>query len=157
MEIKIYSKNQLTEILNNHHQWVINSATGVKANLSNADLGWADLRGANLRGANLRGANLSNADLSWAFGIISISGMRWPVVIYYHEDQAWINIGCQVMSATDWWAITDEQIARMDCADSAPLWIDHRPVLQILAATLERAIRASRTTNPQSEEIGNGN
>ncbi len=54
------------------HKLYLNSTlTGIRANLSyanlrDANLSYANLRDADLRGANLRGANLSYADLSYA-------------------------------------------------------------------------------------------
>jgi hypothetical protein len=53
----------LPEILAAHAQWLLDPATGQRANLSGANLSGANLRGANLRFANLRGANLIGANL----------------------------------------------------------------------------------------------
>jgi hypothetical protein len=94
--MKIYTTDQLKEILKLHQLWLRSEEKGTcadlswanlrEADLSLADLSWANLReadlrgadlsgadlrranlrGANLRGANLREADLRRADLSWA-------------------------------------------------------------------------------------------
>jgi uncharacterized protein YjbI with pentapeptide repeats len=53
--------DQLSEILELHKQWLLDSQTGKKANLSGADLRVADLYEANLSGADLSGADLRGA------------------------------------------------------------------------------------------------
>jgi len=58
--------DEIKETLRLHSLWMIGDASGVKANLSWADLSQANLSGANLSWANLSGANLSGANLSWA-------------------------------------------------------------------------------------------
>ena len=85
----------LKKILDAHAEWLKDSNTGAKANLSGADLSeanlrwanlseadlreadlrWADLSGANLRGANLRWANLRGANLREAD--LSGADLRW--------------------------------------------------------------------------------
>ena len=72
------NKSELKTVLTEHGKWVIDHATGARAdlhyadlrhanlseaNLSDANLSDADLTGANLRGANLRGADLRYANL----------------------------------------------------------------------------------------------
>jgi hypothetical protein len=69
--MKIYTTDQLKEILKLHQLWLQSEEKGTCADLSVADLREADLSGANLRGADLswadlRGANLREADLSGA-------------------------------------------------------------------------------------------
>jgi len=49
-----------------HLTWLIDNATGERANLSGANLSGANLSGANLSGANLSGADPSRANLSGA-------------------------------------------------------------------------------------------
>jgi uncharacterized protein YjbI with pentapeptide repeats len=62
--MKTYSKEELTNILDQHKQWLEDNNKGSKANLSGANLSGAILSNANLSEAYLRGANLPNADLS---------------------------------------------------------------------------------------------
>jgi hypothetical protein len=63
--MKIYTQEELKEILKNHHEW-LTSTGGICANLSGADLSGVDLSGVDLSDANLSGTNLSGADLSKA-------------------------------------------------------------------------------------------
>ena len=62
--MKMYTAEELKEILDNHRRWVYNH-DGIKerANLRDANLYGADLCNANLRDANLYGADLRGADL----------------------------------------------------------------------------------------------
>ena len=62
-ELRKITKEELTEILKKHVEWLKDISNGLRANLSDADLRGANLRGANLRCANLRGANLRGANL----------------------------------------------------------------------------------------------
>ena len=63
---KVYTKEELQEILSKHKKWLLNEDGGERANLSGANLSRADLSRADLSGANLSGADLSGANLSWA-------------------------------------------------------------------------------------------
>jgi hypothetical protein len=60
---KIYSYDELQEILALHRKWLQGDSEGRRAVLSGADLSGADLRRAVLRRADLSGADLSGADL----------------------------------------------------------------------------------------------
>ena len=60
------TQEEIKMVLIEHGNWIANSNTGAKANLSGADLYGANLSGANLSGANLSGANLRRANLSGA-------------------------------------------------------------------------------------------
>ena len=60
------TKQELDEIVASHGKWLVDKATGERANLYGANLRGANLRGANLRGANLYGANLRAANLRGA-------------------------------------------------------------------------------------------
>ena len=64
--MKMYTKEELNDILRLHKLWLNDAENGVQANLSGANLSGADLSGANLYGADLRDANLRGADLSRA-------------------------------------------------------------------------------------------
>jgi hypothetical protein len=69
--MKVYTKEELKEILEKHSLWIKDHPQGEKAdltgaNLTGADLRWADLTEANLTRANLRGADLREANLRWA-------------------------------------------------------------------------------------------
>ena len=55
--LKIYTKEELNKILENHKKWLKGNNKGKRANLRGANL-----RGANLICADLRGANLGEAD-----------------------------------------------------------------------------------------------
>ena len=90
-----------------------------RANLSGANLSGANLSGADLFGANLSGANLSDADLSGAKlrGCIGngreIKSMQLDTYnITYTANR--IQIGWENHSHAEWWAFTDDVIARMD-------------------------------------------
>ena len=64
---KVYTKEELQEILSKHKKWLLNEQGGERANLSGADLSGADLSRADLSGADLSGADLSGANLSGAY------------------------------------------------------------------------------------------
>jgi hypothetical protein len=59
--MKIYTAEEIKEILDLHGNWCRGEDGGKRA-----DLQYADLRGAHLRGAHLRGADLQGADLRGA-------------------------------------------------------------------------------------------
>ena len=68
---KVYTEEELQEILSKHKKWLRDEQGGERANLSwanlfGANLSRADLSGANLSRANLDGANLSGANLDGA-------------------------------------------------------------------------------------------
>ena len=63
---KVYTKEELREILSKHKKWLFNEDGGERAYLSGANLSGADLSGANLSGVDLSGANLYRAYLSGA-------------------------------------------------------------------------------------------
>jgi hypothetical protein len=63
---KIYTAEELAQILKEHAEFLINNERGKRANLSYANLSFADLSSANLLAANLSSANLSSANLSSA-------------------------------------------------------------------------------------------
>ena len=56
----------LEKVLDLHQKWLKNDETGIRANLSRANLNEANLVAADLRKADLSWADLSGADLSWA-------------------------------------------------------------------------------------------
>ena len=62
--MKIYTKEELTEIIRLHKMWLNDEDGGIKANISHSNLRGSDLRGSNLSGSNLSGSNLSGSDLS---------------------------------------------------------------------------------------------
>ena len=69
--MKVYTKEELKKILDDHQLWLRSSIRGSRANLYDADLYDANLSGANLSRANLSradlyGANLYGANLSGA-------------------------------------------------------------------------------------------
>jgi len=61
--MKIYTAEQLAEIIKKHGMWLRDEDGGERANLRYADLSSADLRSADLRSADLRYADLRSADL----------------------------------------------------------------------------------------------
>ena len=68
---KVFTADELAKILKEHAEWLVDSAKGERADLTEANLSGANLSGANLLVANLlvanlTDANLSGADLSWA-------------------------------------------------------------------------------------------
>jgi hypothetical protein len=66
-EFDIMNKQELTEILNNHQEWLKDRSRGKIADLSGADLSGADLSGANLPYVDLSEASLFRVDLSSAY------------------------------------------------------------------------------------------
>ncbi len=67
--MRIFTKEELAEILERHLHWLREDCDGwedMRANLRSADLSSADLSYADLSYANLRSADLSYADLSYA-------------------------------------------------------------------------------------------
>jgi hypothetical protein len=61
--MKIFTKEQISKILDDHSKWLDDSDTGKRANFRDTNLSGANLYGANLYGANLYGANLRDANL----------------------------------------------------------------------------------------------
>lgn len=61
--LKVYSAEEIKEILHLHQKWLDGEEDGVKADLSFADLRGVDLSSANLPLAKFRGSDLSSADL----------------------------------------------------------------------------------------------
>jgi uncharacterized protein YjbI with pentapeptide repeats len=106
------------------------------ANLRAADLRDANLSDANLSDANLRAADLRDADLSDAEkldGAISLTGLRWPVLVFWRRDMtAALQIGCQRHAVEDWAAFDDERIAKMD-GNAVEFWREWRTPLLALA------------------------
>ena len=68
---KVYTKEELQEILSKHKKWLLNEDGGERADLSGANLYRADLSEADLSGADLSWANLSGANLSRAISPLS--------------------------------------------------------------------------------------
>ena len=106
------------------------------ADLSYADLRDADLRAADLSAANLRAADLRDANLSDAeklYNALSITGLRWPVLVFFRRDMtAALQIGCQRHAVEEWAAFDDARIANMDGAALA-FWTEWKAPLLALA------------------------
>ena len=64
--MKTYTTAELKDILNKHALWLKGDPSGVRADLSGADLYRANLYGADLSYSSLYGANLCGADLSYS-------------------------------------------------------------------------------------------
>ena len=64
--MKTYTVTELNEILEKHYLWLKNDPSGVRADLSGANLYYANLSDADLSGANLYYADLSGANLYYA-------------------------------------------------------------------------------------------
>ena len=64
----------ITQILEDHKQWLIDNSKGKKADLRGANIRGANIREADLSGADLSGADLSGADLRWT----DLSGAKLP-------------------------------------------------------------------------------
>ena len=88
MEYRIFTTNELKDILNKHKEWLDDSSKGQKANLSSADLRFANLSSADLRFANLSSANL----LIFQFQ---------KHTAYYTKDGS-LRIGCICLPITEW-------------------------------------------------------
>ena len=77
---KVYTKEELQEILSKHKKWLLDEQRGERANLSGANLSGANLSGAYLSGAYLYGANLSGAYLFRAnLSVADLSGANLSV------------------------------------------------------------------------------
>ena len=63
-ELRVFTKDELVEIMRKHALWLADEEGGKRADLSSANLRYADLRAANLSYADLSYADLSDADLS---------------------------------------------------------------------------------------------
>lgn len=86
--MRIVSKEELKDIINKHHKWLLDEKGGERADLSDANLS-----GANLSYANLSYANLSGADLDKRYIQISCIGSRKGLTIYcFDDDKIWC--GC---------------------------------------------------------------
>ena len=125
---------ELKTILEQHAEWLKDNSTGKRADLSDANLRYANLRdanlrradlrgadlcGANLRRANLSGANLCDADLRGAdlccanlrgTGLVIVQSEHYTV----HICKESVRAGCQVHSAKEWLAFSEEEIRAMD-------------------------------------------
>jgi hypothetical protein len=64
--MKVYTSEELKEILELHRKWLNAEDSGIRANLRSADLRYANLSSADLRYADLSSANLRYADLRYA-------------------------------------------------------------------------------------------
>ena len=114
--LKLYTPEELKQILADHALWLQNSKMGKRANLSysnlsgsdlsnsdlsGSDLSGSDLRYSNLRGSDLRGSNLSGSDLR-CFGnmcqIRTIQIDTWHIG-YTHDT---LQIGCQRHTIGKW-------------------------------------------------------
>lgn len=122
-------KETLDEIVRLHGLWLIGSAGGIRANLSNANLSNADLRYADLRYADLSNADLSNADLRYATGdgyrIRTIQTGVYVIVIFGDS----ILIGCQSHKWVEWQAFDDSRILAMDGQKALEFWRVWKPIL----------------------------
>lgn len=93
------NKEELKDILKQHHKWVISCGDkGKKAYLSEADLRGADLRETDLKGADLRGAYLTDS------GIFTAQYGKHFAFCYGN----FIQIGCLNKSILEWLEEYDE-------------------------------------------------
>ena len=156
-------------IIESHGRWVIDGATGARANLSDANLSDANLseaylREANLSGADLSGANLSGANLSWAnlswanlsganlrgadlsganLSGANLHGSRLSVLI----TNIWtayiqietIRIGCQYHTIAEWENFTDVEISKMH-AQALSWWGKWKPLVMAIHEAIKEEI-----------------
>ena len=129
------NKEELNEVILKHGLWLSGDPTGVKADLSRADLSgsclsranlseadlsgadlsWADLSGAdlseaNLSGANLIGANLRGADLSEA----DLSGADLSWADLREADLSWADLRGSCLSRANLRGATHVETAIVD-------------------------------------------
>ena len=98
--MKIFTKEQISKILDDHSKWLDDSDTGKRADLRGANLRDANLRGADLRDADLGGAVLSGAKTDQRFIMIGCIGSRKAVTTYcFDSDHIWC--GCWSGSLDD--------------------------------------------------------
>ena len=111
--MKVYTKEELKEILDKHSLWIKDHSQGEKADLRWANLEGADLRWADLRWADLRGAYPTEADLRGAIGnrnqIKTIQTGKYTVV--WTKDKIWV--GCKSFTLEEWKNKTESEIAEM--------------------------------------------
>ena len=119
---------ELKTVLTEHGKWVIDHATGARAdlhyaNLHGADLRDADLTDANLHGADLTGANLRDANLSGA----NLDYACWPLSCCSKDVKVDARIAAQLAA----------HFCVMDCDD--PAYQAARAAILEFAKTSHRA------------------
>ena len=142
--MKMYTAEELKEILDNHRRWVYNH-DGIKeranlrdanlygadlcnANLRDANLYGADLRGADLYGADLRGADLRDANLRGLNGNFRhVKSLQTEKYCITYTSKV-IQIGCQSHTIEEWKNFDDEKIRRMDIG-ALDWWSKWKPVI----------------------------
>ena len=160
-----YTSEQLKNIIEEHHKWLVRADGGARADLNGAKLTGADLTGAylseakltgaKLTGAKLNGADLTGADLNGAklngeeitATPVQISCLRWPICI----GDTIMKIGCQVHPIAKWEKFSDGAIELMD-TDAATFWAVWRaPILAMCAAhTSLLTVEADEAPSPES-------
>ena len=115
----------IKKILKLHSEWLQDSDTGERADLSCANLSCANLSRANFLNANLSwvnflGANLSLADLSCANlrNVIGndreIKNIKTPIWRVAYTKKI-LQIGCENHTIEEWKSFTDDEVNAMDC------------------------------------------
>lgn len=106
------------------------NADTVRAAILEAVKSGASLSGANLSGADLRDANLDGIKIT---GALSLTGLRWPVVIFFRVGACAVTqIGCERHEVSSWSGFDDEAIAAM-ASDALAFWREWRGPLLALA------------------------
>ena len=105
--MRTITNDELAEILNKHKMWLNGEVSGVRADLSGADLGGANLYLANLHKADLYGANLHKADLYGAnlrganLHLADLSGADLRLADLYKADLGVANLYKADLSGAD--------------------------------------------------------
>ena len=153
--MKTYTKEELKEIIREHHKWLLNSSEGKRADLRYADLRYANLSYADLRYANLRYVDLSSADLSYAnlrYADLSSADLSSADLRYANLSSAVGNmqeikslqaetyritytetvmaIGCEQHSIEDWKNFDDRRILEMEGKKALEWWKKWKPILE---------------------------
>ena len=119
-----YTTKELKAILKLHKKWLKNEVSGVRADLSGANLSGVDLSGANLSGANLYGANLTRAiltDVDLTGAILTnllgnakhIKTVQTDKYMVSYTSRV-LQIGCKNHLIEEWQNFDDGTISKMD-------------------------------------------
>ena len=127
--LKVYTADELKEILELHKKWINGEDGGIRASLERANLNGASLDGANLEranlnraslygadlnGADLNGANLDGADLNGVLGNLKHLKAIQCEKYYVTYTSKVIQIGCQRHTIEEWQNFNNEKIKDMD-------------------------------------------
>jgi hypothetical protein len=109
--MKIYTQEELKEILKSHHEW-LTTPGGICANLRRANLSGTNLSDADLSGTNLSYANLSGTNLSYA----NLSGTNLSDADLSGTNLSYADLSCANLRRANL-SGTNLSDANLSCAD----------------------------------------